>query len=74
MKCYMQVKVQCAKGIELELRINDVFTDPKIVETVQWKKKLAMQKRQKEKIIQFNNSSSGIIHFIKKTLIFVYKL
>ena len=32
MECYLQAKVQCAKDIELELMIGDVFTDPEFVE------------------------------------------
>ena len=31
-KCYLRAKVQCAKDIELELMIGDVFTDPEFVE------------------------------------------
>ena len=31
-KCYLRAKVQCAKDVELQLMIGDVFTDPEFVE------------------------------------------
>ena len=32
-KCYLRAKVQCAKDVELQLMIGDVFTDPEFVES-----------------------------------------
>ena len=31
-KCYFRAKVQCAKDVELQLIVSDVFTDPEFVE------------------------------------------
>ena len=33
MNCYLRAKVQCAKNIELQLMIDEIFTNPEFVES-----------------------------------------